>query len=557
MHTLVTDRFFVGSFMLKNTLTVGEFLLEKLKRLHISRVYGIPGDFVIKFFKLLEDDADLELCTFSHEQAVGFAAVADARASRKPAAAVVTYGPGILNTFNAVACAYAERTPLITVVGGPPIKDRANDFFLHHTVKSCNSMLNAVSEVTVRAVLLDNPQTASDKIDEALTACQEYLLPVYIELPSDIVNQKTLAEYKQIPALPVSQENLAEAAQILTCKILQAKNPVVMMGVESDRLNVASQIIKFAKQLNLPVVSTMLARDHIPSDSPNFFGTYLGSAGNPVAAKLVAESDFVLILGEMLSDVNLGAKLTTTKKDVLVWCFSREINTSEQTFVNVPLKQLVAELLKVTAPKKDAILPDRVPLQVNRACKYTANSLVMTEVIDAVNWLFSVYGEMPLVADTGDCTFATLRIQTSTILAPSFYATMGFAVPAAIGYALSTKKRPIVLLGDGGFQMTGQEISHCPKYKINPIFIVINNRRWGMEQLFYPSAHFNELVNWPYAQLAELWGGKGYRCDTCESLYRALQDAQEQKCFTLIEVVTEKDELSDELMAWIVEQRRE
>jgi indolepyruvate decarboxylase len=330
-----------------------------------------------------------------------------------------------------------------------------------------------------------------------------------------------------------------------------------MAGVESDRFNLKPQILQWAKKLNLPVVSTVLARDHIPSEDPNFFGTYLGVAGNPAAGKLVAESDMVLVLGEMLSDVNLGAKLAATKKNEIVWCFSREVNTEDQTLVNVPLKDLISELGKAQVEKKGSILPDKVPLKVNRACKYTAKTLVMGEVIDAVNWLFGTYGEMPLIADTGDCLFATLNIQTSTVMAPSFYGTMGFAVPAAIGYALATKKRPLVLVGDGGFQMTGQEICHCPRYGINPIFIVINNRRWGMEQLFYPSARFNELVNWPYAQLAELWGGKGYQCSNCEQLYRELQDAQGQKCFTLIEVVTERDELSEELMAWIVEQKDE
>ena len=190
--------------MAEKSLTVGEYLLLELKRLGIRRVYGIPGDMIIKFFKLLEDDANIELCTFSHEQAVGFAAVADARAARKPAVAVVTYGPGLLNTLNAVACAYAERTPLIVVAGGPPLSARTKDFFLHHTVKSCGSLLNAVSEITAQAVLLDDPQAAGDKIAQALTACQEYMLPVYIEVPADVVNQKIgNADKKTVLTLPV------------------------------------------------------------------------------------------------------------------------------------------------------------------------------------------------------------------------------------------------------------------------------------------------------------------------------------------------------------------
>ncbi len=542
--------------MLEKTLTVGEYLLSKLKQLGASRFYGIPGDFVIKFFKLLEDDHDVKICTFSHEPAVGFAAIADARALREPAVAVVTYGPGVLNTLNAVACAYAERTPLIVVAGGPPLSARANDFFLHHTVKSCTSLLNAVSEVTAQAVLLDNPQTAAEKIAVALSSCQENMLPVYIELPSDMVNQKiNLKDTKPTPALTCDKANLKQATNLIIQKLQQAQKPIIMAGIESDRFNLKPQILQFAKKLNLPVVSTVLARDHIPSDDLYFFGTYLGIAGNKAADNLVEESDLVLVLGEMLSDVNLGAKLAKIKRGEIVWCFLRDVNTENQTLVNVPLKALVAELGKAKVERKNLVLPEKAPLQVNRVCKITAEPLIMGEVIDAVNWLFGEYGEMPLVADTGDCLFATLNIQASTVLAPSFYGTMGFAVPAAIGYALSTKERPLVLVGDGGFQMTGQEICHCPRYKVNPIFVVINNRRWGMEQLFYPSARFNELVNWPYAQLADLWGGKGYRCENCEQLYRALKDAQGQNCFTLIEVVTERDELSDELMAWIVEQK--
>jgi indolepyruvate decarboxylase len=543
--------------MLQKTLTVGECLLSELKRLRTSRVYGIPGDFVIKFFKLLEDDPDIKLCTFSHEPAVGFAAIADARASRKPAVAVVTYGPGVLNTFNAIACAYAERTPIILVAGGPPLSARANDFFMHHTVKSCSSIVNAVSEITAKAVLLDNPETAEEKIVQALDACQKLMLPVYIELPADVVNQKISGLKKSTSDLSFDEGNVQQAADMLMQKVLQAQKPVIMAGLESDRFNLKPQILSFAQKFNLPVVSTVLARDHISPDHPNFFGTYLGVAGNPVANKLVTESDMLLILGEMLSDVNLGAKLTATKKGQIVWCFSREVNTEDQTLANVPLEALVVALTKVQSDRKSLPFPAKTPLKVNRACKSTAEPLVIGEVIDAVNWLFGEFGEMPVVADTGDCLFATLNIQTSTVMAPSFYGTMGFAVPAAIGYALTAKKRPLVLVGDGGFQMTGQEICHCPRYGVNPIIIVINNRRWGMEQLFYPTARFNELVNWPYAKMAELWGGKSYRCINCEQLYAALEDAQAQKCFTLIEVVTERDELSAELMAWIAEQRSE
>ena len=542
--------------MSKKVLSVGEYLLLELKKLGINRVYGIPGDMVIKFFKQLEDDPEVSLYTFSHEQGAGFAAVADARANRKPACAVVTYGPGILNALNAVACAYAEKTPLVTVVGGPPLSARKGDFFLHHTVKSCTSMLNAAAEVTAEFVVLDNSEDAAEKIARALEACQKRVLPVYIEVPVDVVTQPIRFPESSSPG-SLDVAHVMEAAEAIAQQITKAQNPVLLVGVEADRYNLKPQILQLAEQANLPVASTVLARDHMPNAHPQYFGIYLGVAGNPAANQLVSKSDFVLVLGEMLSDVNLGAKLSVTKREQIAWCFDGAVTFGDQTFQDVPLTALVGELCKTPIEKKTTVLPEKAPLAVNRACKLTAQTLTMPEVIDAVNWLFGEFGEMPLIADTGGSLFSTLSIEATEVLAPFFYGTMGFAVPAAIGVSLATGKRPLVLVGDGGFQMTGTEICHCPRFSINPIFIVVNNRRWGMEQLFDPSAGFNELVDWNYSALANLWGGKGYRCTNCSQFYTAIKDAYAQKCFTVIEVVTERDELPPELMAWISEQKGE
>ena len=87
---------------------------------------------------------------------------------------------------------------------------------------------------------------------------------------------------------------------------------------------------------------------------------------------------------------------------------------------------------------------------------------------------------------------------------------MGFAVPAALGVQTSTGKRPLVLMGDGAFQMTGPEISHAPQYGCNPVIVLLNNTRWEMLQAFYPHAGYNDTVTWPFAKLAELWGGRGF-----------------------------------------------
>jgi indolepyruvate decarboxylase len=538
---------------MSSKFTVGEFVIQAIKNAGVKSIFGIPGDMVIRFFKVIEDDPDLKLYTFSHEPGVGFAAVASARASRKPAVACITYGAGGLNMLNAVACAYAEKTPLIVISGGPGEGEKVKDAFLHHMVKDFDSQLRIYKEVTKEAVILDNPDTACSKIQKAIRACQEYMLPVYIEIPRDMVDREILvSEEKEESFLP-DESAIKEVADEILLRIAAAKLPLMLVGVEVDRFNLNELVLTLAKRLDIPIVSDFLGRDIMPKDDANYFGTYLGTAGNPAARTLVEKSDCLFMLGMILADMNLGMKLRKQKKEDLILSFSRQVLIGHHTYTDVPLRLLIEELLKRKVERKSFQFPPKSELTLNRTCKYDERFVTIKEIIDAINWFFGEFGEMPIISDTGDCLFVTTRIQAPSVMATPYYASMGFGTPAAIGYAVTTGKRPLVLIGDGGFQMTGQEICHCPRFGINPIFIVFNNRRWGMQQLFYPTAKFNELVNWPYSKMAELWGGKGYFCDNCEKLYKSLEEAKNNKEFSVIEAVIAKEDLSDELLSWVKE----
>jgi indolepyruvate decarboxylase len=448
-------------------------------------------------------------------------------ASRKPAVACVTYGVGGLNMLNAVACAYAEKTPLVVLSGGPGEDERARDSFLHHTVKDFDSQLKIFREVTCEAVILDSQKTDHTKIKKTIRACQEFMLPVYIEIPRDMVDTEiSFPEQEAEPSYPSDEKAIKEATDEILSRIETARNPVIFVGVEAERFELNEKILTLARRFHMPIVSDFLARDIIPKEDPNYFGTYLGEAGNLTAKELVEKADFLLMLGMIITDMNLGIKLKRLKRESIVLCFSRQVLAGHHIYRNVPLKLLKEELMKRDIEKRSFSSPPKPEVTINKMCKYTENLVTVNEIIDAINWFFSEFGEMPIISDTGDCLFATTKIEASSVMATPYYATMGFAAPAAIGYAVTTGKRPLVLLGDGGFQMTRQEICQCPRYGINPIFIVFNNKRWGMQQLFYPTAKFNELVDLPYSKIAELWGGKGYFCDTCEKLYRALEDSK-------------------------------
>jgi indolepyruvate decarboxylase len=222
-------------------------------------------------------------------------------------------------------------------------------------------------------------------------------------------------------------------------------------------------------------------------------------------------------------------------------------------YENAPLDQIVLALLAspALAGTGRAPVPAVAPSQARFASTPDDAPVTMAHVIDAINEFVEQHPDMPLVSDTGDCLFATVEIRANECVAPAYYATMGFAVPAALGVQVSGGRRPLVLVGDGAFQMTGPEMAHAPAYGCNPVIVLLNNQRWEMLQAFFPEAKYNEVTPWPYAKLADLWGGRGFVVRTATALRDALAAAWLDERTTLIQVELAKGDISPVLRGFV------
>src|SRR5262245_4906940 len=161
-------------------------LLAALKDHGAHEIFGIPGDFVLPLFKVIEESAVLPHYTLSHEPAVGFAADASARYHGGLGVAVVTYGAGAFNIVNSIAGAYAERSPVVVIAGAPGARERVSGFLLHHQARTVDTQLAVFREITCDQAVLDDPPTAPAQIARVLRSARERSLPVYIELPRDM-----------------------------------------------------------------------------------------------------------------------------------------------------------------------------------------------------------------------------------------------------------------------------------------------------------------------------------------------------------------------------------
>ncbi|MGZ5661039.1 MAG: thiamine pyrophosphate-dependent enzyme, partial [Usitatibacter sp.] len=238
-----------------------------------------------------------------------------------------------------------------------------------------------------------------------------------------------------------------------------------------------------------------------------------------------------------------------------IQALDERVTLGYHTYPNVPLGPLVDAMLARPAAART---PPEFPGTVYpRKLALDEGPITPGDIATAINDLMAAHGRMPIAADMGDCLFTAMDIENTALVAPAYYATMGFGVPAGLGLQAATGERPLILVGDGAFQMTGWELGNCPRYGWDPIVAVFNNKGWGMLRTFQPESRFNDLGDWNFARLADGLGGRGARVSTRRELWSALESAvAERGRFQLIEAMIPEGVLSPTLKRFVAGVRR-
>jgi indolepyruvate decarboxylase len=534
-------------------MNLAESLLQALRDHGAREIFGIPGDFALPFFGAVEQSRILPLYTLSHEPAVGFAADAAARYRSGLSVAAVTYGAGALNMVNAVAAAFAEKSPVVVVSAGPGIGEAASGLLLHHQAKSLDSQYQIYAEITCDRARLDDADRAPAQIARVLRSCLTFSQPVYLELPRDMV----AVACRPVTPAPVPAFD-ADALSACVDEILQrlraAASAVLMVGVEVRRYGLEQKAAELARRLGLPVVTSFMGRGLLVGEDAPLAGTYLGVAGEPEVTRMVEESDALFLLGVILSDTNFGVSRRKIDLRRTIQALDRRVVLGYHLYPEIPLDALVDALLaRVPAAQRrfDVARPEHV-----RGLVADDAPIAPQDIARAVNDVFAASGSLMIASDVGDCLFTAMDMDAA-LVAPGYYATMGFGVPAGLGLQAASGQRPLILVGDGAFQMTGWELGNCRRYGWDPIVLLFNNASWEMLRAFQPESSFNALDEWDFASMAAGMGGDGVRVRTRAELKAALDRAvATHGRFQLIEVMIPRGVLSDTLSRFVGEVRR-
>lgn len=530
--------------------TIGEYLLKKLQDYGVDHIFGIPGDYVVQFFDLIEKGPIQHIGT-TREDTAGFAADAYARI-KGMGATCVTYGVGGLSMINAVTAAYAEKSPLVVISGSPGIKERREGALLHHKGRDFYTQQRIYDEITVASALLDDPFTAFNEIDRVLDAVYRQKRPGYIELPRDMVSiQGQVYQRPSTGGHPSDPETLNAALANAIGFINQSENPIILAGADLHRFGYQNKLLRLTEEKQIPVVTTLLGKSVMPEAHPLYLGIYGGGMSRDEVSMLVETSDCVIILGAFMTDVNLGIYTAKLERSRCLHATSDRIAVGYSTYEDITFGDFIDGLRSPKLQERGDIDLEWV-MEVPEPFKIAPDQpLTMHRLFQQLNLLLRE--NMTIIPDVGDSLWAAadLRLPERTeFISLAYYTSMGFAIPAAIGAQLGKPtSRPLVVVGDGAFQMTGTELSTTIRYGLNPIVLILNNQGYGTVRPFIEGS-FNDIENWDYTRVPELFGtGRAFAVRTEGEFDTAMNAAlAETQHFVLIEAALGKSDMSPALI---------
>lgn len=536
-------------------ITVGDYLLERLKELGIQDFFGVPGDYNLKFLDQIANTTGLEWRGACNELNAAYAADGYARI-RGVSALLTTFGVGELSAINGIAGSYAEYVPVVHIVGMPASLVQAEKRIAHHTLGDghYDTFLKMAKPVSVAQTIL-TASNAAGEIDRVLTECWLQKRPVYIGLPSDVALQEIELEDLQPLALfyPSSDNDaIKEVVERTASMIEQAKLPVLLVDIGAKRHGMKVLIEKLIAQTGLCFASMNLGKGLLNESHPKFIGIYAGNHSEASVQERVESSDCILHFGPLLSDMNTGGFSANLPTENRVAIYHNHICLQHACYDQVWLQDFMQAL--VTRLSNYSCSETPAPQQTE-VCVPEADKAI-TQMRFWQQMSAFIKPREIVLAEAGSSLFGSLPMPISdgvTYVGQGLWASIGFTVGAVLGTSLAASERQSILfVGDGSFQLCAQELSTLLRYKQTPIIFLINNDGYTIERVIQkPEMPYHDIQMWHYSELPAVFGDGAWsaKVSTEGELQAVLQQARERSNqLRFIEVVMDRNDAPEGLL---------
>jgi indolepyruvate decarboxylase len=532
--------------MKSSEITVADYLITRLKEIGVDHLFGVPGDFVLGFFNQVLK-SDLKYVGTCNELNAAYAADGYARI-RGIGAFSSTYGVGELSAINGVAGAFAERVPMVVITGSPSTINFRTRPLLHHTLGDYQIPLRIYEKITAASTELVSAETAPAEIDRVLSMCLSHQQPVYISIPSDVVMMPCQRPQAFLfpPALGSDPDALGEAIAEALEMLDKAQKPVVIGDVELIRFKLQQDFAGFLDKTGFPYVTMMLGKSVLSEQHPQFIGLFEGDRSREYVRNRVESADCILQLGAVLTDFNTGGFTSNLDDAKTISANIRSVRIKHHYYENVSLHDFILGLTKKLSRRDPATLDIQCAADGcvhRRAEQYLPDMprpLTIKRFFDRMSHF--IEDDAIVIAETGVSLFSAAEMlmpEGATFIGQTFYGSIGYTIGATLGAGMAAQDRQVVLfVGDGSFQVTGQDLSTMIRNHLKLVIFLINNDGYTIERVI--SDHpYNDLQPWKYHKLVEVFGGGlGFDVRTEGELEEALTKVATADDLVFIEIHT-------------------
>ncbi|MFL3001004.1 MAG: biosynthetic-type acetolactate synthase large subunit [Cytophagales bacterium] len=537
-----------------------EAIIKSLIEESVDTIFGYPGGAIMPIYDSLYSYQDkINHILTRHEQGAIHAAQGYSRVSGKVGVCFATSGPGATNLITGIADAQIDSTPLVCITGQVPSQLLGTDAFQESDVIG----------ISMPVTKWNYQITSSDEICQIISKAF-YIArsgrpgPVLIDITKDAQFSDVIFNYKKCerirsyhPYPIINDKKIKEASKLIN----EARKPLILVGQGVLLSNAENELIKFSETTGIPLASTLLGLSAVSCDHKNYVG-YLGMHGNYGPNVKTNEADLIIAIGMRFDDRVTG---DTTKYAVNAKIIHLEIDPSEidkiiktDVAINADAKEALIELNKIVNNNNhdewinefrecDKLEFDKI---INKEINVVEDKILMADVINRISNLTK--GKSIIVTDVGQHQMVTSRYykfsESNSNITSGGLGTMGFALPASLGAKIGQPKRDVIaVIGDGGIQMTIQELATISQYNIKVKILILNNNFLGMvrqwQELFFDNRYsFTEMKNPNFNIIADGYGIKNNKVENKKDLDKCLKEFINYDGSYLLNVVVEKEE---------------
>lgn len=551
------------------TMTAAELLVRCLENEGVKYIFGIPGEENLDVMQALRNSS-IQFITTRHEQGAAFMADVYGRLTGKAGVCLSTLGPGATNLVTGVADANSDGAPLVAITG------QVDTNRMHITSHQFLDLVQMFTPITKRSKQIVRPDSINEIVRIAFKYAEsEKPGAAHIDLPNDIAKLPVPEDPNVMPMRHTAvHQELTGVADVEKAAglIFQAEHPVILAGHSAVRAHAAEALTKFAEQLKIPVINTMMAKGIIPMDNRYSMGT-MGIPQRDFQNVMLDNSDLVIAVGYDIVEFSPSKwNRTQNHKIIHLDVRSAHIHSLYQPQVQVvgdisdSLEKIAVRCHRENEPElffrlKELMLEDYSAAESDDGFPIKPQRVLhdIRQVLGQEDILISDVGAHKMwIGRQYNC------YHPNTCIISNGFASMGISVPGAIAAKLIyPEKKVLAVSGDGGFMMNCQEMETALRIGVPIVVMIFNDSGYGLirwkQEDHFGSSCFTDFTNPDFVKFAESMGAKGYRIQSAEEIIPVLEDAFSQNVPCIIDCpidYSENTRLSERLQkmdAWIAE----